>query len=336
MSKIFEALQRAEQQTSGQGGEAPANTAPMVAVAELNPAQPPAQQEVAASQAALPEAPVAASPAEPVASPPAQPASAPAPSAELNSRVVVIAQPSSMAAEQYRILRTGLLKLRESRSLKVVQITSAGPADGKTVTALNLALSLAQKPGTRALLIEADLRKPALASFLNITRSPGLSDFLLGEAGLEEIVRPMCLPGFSLMTAGREVDAPGDLLHSRRIGPLMEAVRQRFDWVVLDAPPLNLLADQEVLAAYSDGILLVVRPMHTPRSLLALAAETLDPSKSLGIVINAAPTSSRYGHYYGYGYGQAYGHGPGRNGTPAGSTKRFRFSLARWRKASDK
>lgn len=333
MSKIFEALQRAEQQASEKGGEAPANTAPMVAVAEPNPVPAPAE-ELAASQTALPEAPVAASPAEPAVTPPqAQPASIPAPSAGLHSRLVVMAQPSSVAAEQYRILRTGLLNLRESRSLKVIQITSAGPADGKTVTALNLALSLAQKPDTRVLLIEADLRKPALASFLNITRSPGLSDFLLGEAGLEEIVRPMCLPSFRLITACREVDAPGDLLHSRRIGPLMEAVRQRFDWVVLDTPPLNLLADQEVLAAHADGILLVVRPMHTPRPLLALAAETLDQSKSLGIVINAAPTFDRYGHYYRYGYG--YEHGPGRNGTPAGSKKRSRFSLARWRKASD-
>ncbi len=302
MSKIFEALKRAERQAA----EAAPRTEPAgpltrawaKAAAALEAAM--AARTTMPQESLQPEGAAAATPS--LWSPPASSVSF-----LPGSKAVVAEDPASLASDQYRVLRTNLLKLSQAQTLKVVLIASPGPGDGKTLTALNLALTFCQKQDTRVLLVEGDLRKPAISSLMKLEPGRGLSDYLSEEAALEEIIRPTCVPRFHLLASGRMVNNPTDLLHSPRLATLMETARHHFDWVVLDGPPTNPVADYELLAAHSDGILLVVRPFHTSRDLLRLTTESLQDKKVLGVVLNASTSFQRYGGYYGYGYGYGYG-----------------------------
>ena len=223
------------------------------------------------------------------------------------SKVVVAQNPTSLAAEQYRVLRTNIIKLSQTQALKVILVTSPGPGDGKTLTAMNLALSFCQKPETRVLLIEADLRKPSVGALVAMNPGPGLSDYLAGEATLEHVVRPTSIPNFHLLDSGKRAAMPADLLHSPRLGNMMEVLRSHFNWIVLDGPPTNPVADYELLTPICDGVVLVVRPYYTQRDLLRLTTEALRGRKVLGCVINGSKHFERYGSAYGYGYG----YGPG-------------------------
>lgn len=305
MSKIFEALQRAQQQTGP--SEIPAVSLP-------EPVAPPPSF---APPAGMPASPQSVSAADALdfsinagMNPPVVDSSTKlweeAPSVlrfSPRSKAVVAQHPTSLAAEQYRVLRTNIIKISQTQALKVVLITSPGPGDGKTTSAVNLALSFAQKPDSRVLLIEADLRKPAVGALVSIDPGPGLAEYLTGDASLEQVIRPTTFPNFSLLAAGKPVRMPADLLHSPRWDSLMEAARAHFDWVVLDGPPTNPVADYELLTPFCDGVLLVVRPFHTQRDLLHLTNEALQGRKVLGVVVNGSLHFERYGSAYGYGYG---------------------------------
>jgi capsular exopolysaccharide synthesis family protein len=219
------------------------------------------------------------------------------------SKVVVAQNPTSLAAEQYRVLRTNIVKLSQTQALKVILVTSPGPGDGKTLTTMNLALSFCQKPETRVLLIEADLRKPSVGALVAMSPGPGLSDYLSGDATLEQVVRPTSIPNFHLLDSGKRAAMPADLLHSPRLMNMMETLRSHFNWIVLDGPPTNPVADYELLTPICDGVILVVRPFYTQRDLLRLTTEALRGRKVLGCVINGSKHFDRYGSAYGYGYG---------------------------------
>src|SRR5579871_5971972 len=234
------------------------------------------------------------------------------------SKVVVAQNPTSLAAEQYRVLRTNIIKLSQTQALKVILITSPGPGDGKTLTTMNLALSFCQKPDTRVLLIEADLRKPSVGALVAMDPGPGLADYLAGEASLEQVVRPTSIPNFHLLDSGKQSQTPADLLHSPRLGSMMEVLRSHFNWIVLDGPPTNPVADYELLTPICDGVVLVVRPFYTQRDLLRLTTEALRGRKVLGCVVNGSKHFERYGSAYGYGYG----YGPGNNAEPSAPQKK--------------
>jgi capsular exopolysaccharide synthesis family protein len=234
------------------------------------------------------------------------------------SKVVVAQNPTSLAAEQYRVLRTNIIKLSQTQALKVILITSPGPGDGKTLTTMNLALSFCQKPDTRVLLIEADLRKPSVGALVAMDPGPGLADYLAGEASLEQVVRPTSIPNFHLLDSGKHSSTPADLLHSPRLGSMMEVLRSHFNWIVLDGPPTNPVADYELLTPICDGVVLVVRPFYTQRDLLRLTTEALRGRKVLGCVVNGSKHFERYGSAYGYGYG----YGPGNYAEPSAPQKK--------------
>jgi capsular exopolysaccharide synthesis family protein len=312
MSKIFEALQRA-QQTSRPETSAPPIPPLAHAPSPAAPAAPPKAAEALPYEVTPPV--LDAAPALWEEAPAALRFSP-------RSKAVVAQNPTSLASEQYRVLRTNIIKISQTQALKVVLVTSPGPGDGKTTTAVNLALSFAQKPNSRVLLIEADLRKPAVGALVSLDAGPGLSDYLTGEASLEQVIRPTTFPNFSLLSAGKLVRMPADLLHSPRWDALMEAARAHFDWVVLDGPPTNPVADYELLTPFCDGVILVVRPFHTQRDLLHLTHEALQGRKVLGVVINGSKHFERYGSAYGYGYGygpdnEALSKPKARKGKPA-------------------
>jgi capsular exopolysaccharide synthesis family protein len=208
----------------------------------------------------------------------------------INRHLVSVTAPSSMEAEQYQTLRLKLERFQRERDLKVVAITSPGAQEGKSVTAINLAASLARGTGTRVLLLEADVRRPAVSRYLGLNGESAERSLVrtLSEAGgslQDGVVRPHSL-SFDLMLAGSP-DAPvNELLRSPRVASLLNEAREQYDYVVVDTPPLGPVSDCALLARWVDGLLLVVAAHKTPRKLLEASLNQLDAASVLGIVFN--------------------------------------------------
>jgi len=216
--------------------------------------------------------------------------------ARLHPVLVAGLAPASLAAEQYRSLRTRLAHTEGSSTLRTVLVTSPQKSEGKSVTAANLALTMAQELQRRVVLLEADLRKPSLQQLFGLPPGPGLAEYLSGACALSEAMK--YLPDFNLtvMTAGATPTNPAELLGSTAMRRLLDQLRTRFDRVILDSPPVLPLADVAVLAPVVDGTLLVVRAGVTPKPAIENALRAFDPSRLLGVVLNdSALEHERYG-----------------------------------------
>jgi len=242
--------------------------------------------------------------------PEAGPGSAPWPPprrglAPLDPRLVGLLSPSSFEAEPYRILLGILEGRRALQPALVVAVTSAAPGDGKTTTSINLAAMLARLPGSRVLLLDADLRRPSVAQRLGIRDEddPGLDRALRHPelVASESLVPCPGLP-LSVLAAAEQGSLPFEVLHSPAFGALLHQARRAYRFVVVDTPPVVALPDARVLAGLVDGFLLVVRAGATPRHLLAEALEALEPERVLGIVFNGdeRPYAGYYGRYRSY------------------------------------
>jgi protein-tyrosine kinase len=198
---------------------------------------------------------------------------------------LVPAAPSRAEApsEEFRTLRTRLEQLRAKRAIQAVLVASASTGDGKSFTAANLALAQAQLPDNFTLLCDFDLRNPTLHSFLQIDRSPGIGDYLLGKAELHEIMRRIGTSNLFVMPAGQAAINPLELLHLRGVRQMMDLLRSAFRSILLDSPPLLVASDANVLAGLADGTLLI--GSTTPHS-MTRAIESLSPDSILGIVAN--------------------------------------------------
>ncbi len=230
----------------------------------------------------------------------------------LNDRDVLDAQPiqelvsftapSSLEADQYRMLRHAVERLRHESGCQVFGITSAGAGDGKTVTTLNLAGAIAQSSGTRVLVVCADLHRETVTQYLGLPnfRGPGLADVIVNEGyGLDDVVRRIARFNVSILPAGNVTSRPYELLASPRFGEIVAEARRRFDYVLIDTPPVAPLADCRLLGRAVDGFIVVVAADKTPRKLLGEALALLDLSKVLGVVFNGdpQPLSPYYGYY---------------------------------------
>jgi capsular exopolysaccharide synthesis family protein len=191
----------------------------------------------------------------------------------------------TLAAERYRIIRTKIVQ--HAAAPRVICVSSTTPGDGKTVTALNIASSLALKKDTTAILVDVDLRRPQLAALLGISDAPGLAEFLGGGRALgETVVRVAEMPSLYFLAAGRCLRNPAELLDSNRWRSLVASLRKEFDYVVVDCPPMGVVADYDLIHTVADGVVLVARPGHSNRKLLYKGLEQVPESKLLGIVIN--------------------------------------------------
>lgn len=230
-----------------------------------------------------------------------RPESAPA----VEAHVASILSPYSFEADQYRVLRHFLEQSRAATGLKVLAVTSPAEGDGKTTTAINLAVTLAQSPDARVLLADVDLRRPFVAANLGLDSSgPGLVGAVLDEdLDLEAVVRPTP-HNFAVLPAGPPPADAYKVLESSRVGQLLDQARSSYDQIVLDTPPVLLVPDCKAMSQWVDGFLLVVAAHRTPRRLLAETLNAMDPAKLLGIVFNGEdrPLSGYYGKYYGSYY----------------------------------
>ena len=225
--------------------------------------------------------------------------------ARVEEHLVSLLFPATFEAEQYRALRHVVEQHRAASGLTVVAVTSPSVGDGKTTTTINLAGALAQAPGARVLLIDADLRRPILAEHLGLatpTRAerPGLVDALVdARLRLDDIVEQCPEFNLTVVPAGPTPQAPYELLQSGRLAELLEEARRSYHYVILDTPPLVAVPDGRLISKAVDGFILVVRAHRTPRKLLEEALSLSDPQKLLGLVFNRddRPLS---GYYRGY------------------------------------
>ncbi|MBV9083347.1 MAG: CpsD/CapB family tyrosine-protein kinase [Acidobacteriaceae bacterium] len=204
-------------------------------------------------------------------------------------------------AEEYRLLRTRILQ--HPAVPRMVVISSASAGDGKTVTAVNLAGTLAMKTDARVLLIDADMRRSSVARMLGIPSEPGLSEVLRGECSLDDaIVCTTELPNLHVLPAGVTPRNPAELLDSALWQSIADNLRNRFAYIVVDSTPMDAVADFELVQAVCDGILVVIRPDHTNRKLFDAALKRRPAERVLGVVINgieAWPFSKAETSYYG-------------------------------------
>jgi len=205
-------------------------------------------------------------------------------------------------AERFRTLRSRLYQMATARPLRTLLITSTLPLEGKTFIATNLANSLVRQSNRRVLLLDADLRASRLHLALGAPASPGLSDYLQGEANELQVTQVGPDGNLCLIPGGKSVSDPIGLLHSGKMKHLLEKMSQVFDWVIVDSPPAVAVHDASILADMCDGVLFVVRAGCTDYELAEKATAEFRDKKLLGVVLNGVAKEDNYGGYY-YGYG---------------------------------
>jgi len=215
-------------------------------------------------------------------------------SVRLNPLLVAGLSPKSLAAEQYRQLRTRLAHAEGAQNLRTVLVTSPQKGEGKSITSANLALTMAQEMHRRVVIVEADLRKPSLRHLFGLPAGLGLAEYLSGAAELNEVMRFLPDHNLTVIDAGGSPANPAELLGSTAMRRLLDQLRSRFDRVILDTPPVLPLADVAVLAPLVDGALMVVRAGVTPKPAIENALRAFDSSRLLGIVLNESGMEEDY------------------------------------------
>jgi capsular exopolysaccharide synthesis family protein len=223
-------------------------------------------------------------------------------SGHIDSHLVAAGAPQSIAAEQYRLLRTRVTRAENGRSYRAIIITSPNKGDGKSLTAANLALTMAQDPQQRVLLLDADLRRPSIHRLFGIDETPGLTDVLMGGASLEEALVSMPDYRLTVLPSGLIPTQPAELLGSPGMRRVLDTLRSRFDRILIDMPPVAPLADVAIASTIADGVLMIVRAGVTPKPAIERGLASIDSAKVLGLVLNDAGASATTYPYAGYRY----------------------------------
>lgn len=216
------------------------------------------------------------------------------------THLINVERPHEIPGEEFRSLRTRLNHLQSQQDLHSLVVTSASPAEGKSFTAVNLALAQAQLE-TPVLLADLDLRRPVIHNLFQCERTPGFSDFVLAEKPLEECIRHIEGSNLYFLPAGSTVKNPLELLNMRHVRQMFDGLRKIFNWVILDTPPLLFSADANLLSTLTDGTIIVVRIGSTTYDSVIRAMQTLCENNVLGIVANGARAGelySKYTYYY--------------------------------------
>jgi protein-tyrosine kinase len=211
------------------------------------------------------------------------------------------ADTAKIGAERFRTLRSRLYQIASTRTLKKVLVTSSIPAEGKTFVAANLAHSIVRQNDRRVLLIDADLRASRLHYALGAPSTPGLTDYLRGDADEFAVIQQGLESNLCFIPGGTLVSNPSELLLNERMKGLLQMVTAMFDWVILDSPPALPVHDASMLADLCDGVLFVVRAGQTNYEMAEKAAAEFENKNLLGVVLNGVEKNDAYGSYY-YGY----------------------------------
>jgi protein-tyrosine kinase len=219
------------------------------------------------------------------------------------SHLVAWTEPYGLGAEKFRALVTRFEHLRNKRELKSFQVTSSVNHEGKTLVAANVAITLAMYSGSKTLLVEGDLHRPALANLFGLGELRGLHDWWpSADEEFGKFVRQLNGMPLWFLPAGKPCDQPADLLRSRRFAKAFTQLASQFEWIVVDSTPMLPIIDANLWSKLVDGTLLVVREGLTPRKTLQKGLQALDHPKLIGVVMNGASGTDQVnydGKYYG-------------------------------------
>lgn len=223
--------------------------------------------------------------------------------AATDSLLIDVSRPHEAPMEEFRTLRTRLNHMKTLQPIHSIVVTSASPAEGKSLSAANLALAQAHLAGNKTLLADFDFRRPIVHTLFGIDRSPGITDYLLGKVPLHQAIRKIAGTNLYVMPAGEAVINPLELLNLSEVKFMMDRLPELFNWVILDSPPLLFAADASLLGTLCHGTLLVVRIGHTTIDSVTRAMQSLCNNNVLGIVVNGARRGelySKYTYYHSY------------------------------------
>jgi len=226
---------------------------------------------------------------------------------KIASHLVTHLDPKSAVSEAYRSLRTAILfssagSAKENGSAgKVYVITSSSPKEGKSTTIANLAITLGQG-GQKTLLIDADLRRPVIHSVFGYNKEPGITNYLVGRANVEEITRITPIPNLSVITSGTIPPNPSELLGSPRMREFLEQMREKYDMILFDSPPVMAVTDAQILSQHADGVIVVLAAGQTQIELAKRTKQALlkVDAPIIGYVLNNFDVTKTYGSYYKY------------------------------------
>lgn len=297
MSRIHEALKKAEQERAANQAVATTPIRSAVPVAEppvLTDVPPPRLSDAVLANSMMPALTTSYS---------AETMLAQCPQLEwkpdLGTMLFMNGDDNARGTEEYRTLRSRLYHIREKMSLKKVLVTSALPKEGKSFTASNLAQVMVRQHGRRALLIDADLRGPRLHLMLGTNVGPGLSEFLQGTKDEFSIMQRGPLDNLFFIPSGAALEDPAELIGNGRLKILLQRLEPLFDWIIIDSPPAIPVSDASVLAKVCDGVLLVVRSNSTPADLARKASQEFPEKCLVGVVLNGTSDEAvPYARYY--------------------------------------
>lgn len=214
------------------------------------------------------------------------------------NRLVAVTEEDSPAAEAFRLLGVRIRDLARTRPLKRILITSTIPQEGKTTIAVNLACTQARTTQQKVLLLEGDVRRPALSEMLRLKGNPGICDWLKGDQKLTKCVYHLAEAGIWVMPAGNAPQNPLEVLQSAKLSALLAQLAEWFDTIIIDSPPVLPLADTSVWMRLADGIILAARQGVTEKKQLQKGLEAIDPQKLIGATLNCSKNSANSYYYY--------------------------------------
>ena len=221
----------------------------------------------------------------------------------VDSSIITLHQTNSPMSEAFRGMRTAMFFACQQGGVKVIQVTSPVPGDGKSTVAANIAVSIAQS-GRKVCLVDCDFRRPRVAKMFGLKDEIGLSQVIAGKATLDEAIQETSIENFYSITCGRKPSNPAELLSSELVGTLMGELRSRFDYVIVDTPPMLAVSDPANVATHVDGVILAIRLRRNLKPIASRAAQMLHAinANMLGVVVNGIGITGQNNSYGGYRY----------------------------------
>lgn len=224
---------------------------------------------------------------------------------KLTLDVVTYTDPDSVIAEQYRMVRTNIELSRESEKLQTLFLTSANSGEGKTTTVLNLAVIFA-RAGKEVLLVDCDLRKHSLSNNFHLENAEGFTGLVNDQGPVSGNIYQTNVPGLSFLPSGQAIKNPAELLLNRQISLIVQQMKETFDLILFDTPPVEEVADALILSPKLDGCILVVRGNFSKKDAVKRTKDALEgmDTNFIGVIHNAVGLSKKTNYSYGYGYGK--------------------------------
>lgn len=222
--------------------------------------------------------------------------------------LVTYTDPSGMIAEQFKTIRTNVQFSSVDNDLKSILFTSSEPSEGKSTVSNNMAVTWADQ-GSRVVLVDSDFRRPTIHRTFDVSNRVGLTNYLSGNVSLDEVIQPTMVQNLYVITSGPVPPNPAELLGSTRVNSLIKDLTDKYDLLILDAPPVNTVTDSQLLAARVDGTILVVPQGIADKNGVRRAKQMLETvhANILGAVMNRVTAQKSEGYYGGSYYGGNYG-----------------------------